>query len=59
MTTAPDRRSLPLVIRKRGTSYQLVAKTTGKVLGTHVTKAAANRQERAVQASKHAPRRKR
>lgn len=43
-----------MTIRKKGSKYQLVSKSTHKVLGTHPTKAAAQRQERAIQAAKHA-----
>ncbi len=43
-----------MVIEKQGGMYVLRSKTTGKVLGKHKTKAAAERQERAIQASKHA-----
>ena len=42
-----------MVIEKQGGKYVLRSKTTGKVLGRHETKAAAQKQERAVQASKH------
>lgn len=42
------------MIRKRGTRYALVSKATGKTLGMHATKAGAARQERAIQAAKHA-----
>jgi hypothetical protein len=42
-----------MVIEKQGGKYVLRSKTTGKVLGKHETKAAAQKQERAVQASKH------
>jgi hypothetical protein len=41
-------------IEQRGGKWVLLAKSTGKVLGTHATKAEAEEQERAVQASKHA-----
>ena len=41
------------MIRKRGSKYVLISKSTGKVLGTHPSKGAAARQERAIQASKH------
>jgi hypothetical protein len=40
------------VIRKRGKKYVLVSKSTGKTLGTHSTRAGAERQERAIQANK-------
>lgn len=42
------------VIKKRGGSWVLLSKKTGKVLGTHETKEQAEAQERAVQANKHA-----
>lgn len=41
-------------IKHQGGKWVLIAKSTGKVLGTHPTKEAAEAQERAVQASKHA-----
>lgn len=41
------------MIKKQGGYYVLKSKSTGKVLGRHPTKAAAARQERAIQASKH------
>lgn len=41
------------VIQKRGSKWVLLSKKTGKVIGTHPTKEAAEAQERAVQASKH------
>ena len=40
-------------IEQRGGKWVLLAKSTGKVLGTHATRAEAEEQERAVQASKH------
>jgi hypothetical protein len=40
------------MIRKEGGKYVLRAKSTGKVLGRHATRAAAERQERAIQARK-------
>lgn len=40
------------MIRKVGKKYKLVSKKTGRTLGTHSTRSAAMRQERAVQASK-------
>ena len=43
-----------MVIQKERGQYVLRAKSTGKVLGRHKTKAAAVKQERAVQAAKHA-----
>jgi hypothetical protein len=42
------------VIRKVGTKFKLKSKSTGKTLGTHSSRAAAARQERAIQASKAA-----
>lgn len=41
------------VIEHKGGKYVLLAKSTGKVLGTHATREEAEAQERAVQASKH------
>jgi len=38
-----------MTIRKEGSKFVLRAKSTGKVLGTHDTKAKAERQERAIQ----------
>ena len=40
------------MIRKEGGKYVLRAKSTGKVLGRHPTRAAAERQERAIQVRK-------
>ncbi len=40
-------------IEQRGGKWVLLAKSSGKVLGTHATKAEAEEQERAVQASQH------
>lgn len=40
------------MIRKRGKKWVLVSKTSGRVLGTHPSKAAAERQEAAVNISK-------
>jgi len=40
------------MIEKRGTKWVLLSKTTGRVLGTHPTKASAMKQERAIQISK-------
>jgi len=42
------------MIQRRGSRYVLVAKSTGKVLGTHKRKADAVVQERVIQAAKHA-----
>ena len=41
------------MIVKQGSKFVLKAKSTGKVLGKHDTKAQAEKQERAIQASKH------
>jgi len=41
-------------IEKRGSEYVLLSKKTGKVLGKHKTRAEAEAQERAIEASKHA-----
>lgn len=41
------------MIRKVGNKYVLYSRKTGKRLGTHPSKAAAMRQERAIEASKH------
>ena len=41
------------MIKKEGKKYVLRSRKTGKVLGRHDTRAEAERQERAVQASKH------
>lgn len=40
------------MIKKRGDKWVLVSKTTGKVLGTHSTKKAAESQEAAINISK-------
>lgn len=40
------------MIRKKGNKYQVVAKSTGKVLGSHATRAEALKQLRAIEASK-------
>lgn len=40
------------MIKKRGKKWVLVSKKTGRVLGTHPTKAGAERQEAAVNISK-------
>ncbi len=42
-----------MIIEKQGGQYVLKSKTTGRILGKHRTKAEAERQERAIQASKH------
>jgi hypothetical protein len=42
------------VIKKVGNKVKLISKSTGKTLGTHSSRAAAERQERAIQASKAA-----
>lgn len=41
------------MIVKRGNKYVLVSRSTGKTLGRHASRADAQRQERAIQASKH------
>jgi hypothetical protein len=40
------------MIRKRGKKHVLISKRTGRVLGRHTSRAAAERQERAIQISK-------
>jgi len=40
------------MIRKRGKKWALLSKSSGRVMGTHPTRAAAVRQERAVNLSK-------
>jgi len=42
------------MIKKVGSKFKLIAKSTGKTLGTHPSRAAAVKQERAIQASKAA-----
>jgi hypothetical protein len=42
------------VIKKAGSKFKLVSKSTGKTLGTHPSRVAAEKQERAIQASKAA-----
>lgn len=42
------------MIEKRGSSYVLLSRSTDRVLGTHPSYGAAMRQERAIQARKHA-----
>ena len=42
------------MIQKRHGKYVLKSKKTGKVLGRHASKAKAEKQERAIQAAKHA-----
>lgn len=42
------------MIEKRGSSYVLLSRSTGRVLGTHPSYEAAMRQERAIQVHKHA-----
>ena len=44
------------VISKQGSKWVLKSKKTGKVLGTHDSKAQALAQERAIQIAKHAHR---
>tara|TARA_Y100000310_G_scaffold157910_2_gene157361 strand:- start:1792 stop:1932 length:141 start_codon:yes stop_codon:yes gene_type:complete len=41
-----------MTVRKSGSQWKLIS-GKGKVLGTHATKAKAEAQERAIQASKH------
>jgi len=41
------------MIKKQKSGYVLVSKTTGKVLGKHKTKKEAEKQERAINRSKH------
>jgi hypothetical protein len=43
-----------MVIERQGGKYVLKSKTTGKVLGKHRSKTRAEKQERAIQAAKHA-----
>lgn len=43
---------MPYSIRKRGTQFDLVLKSTGKVLGHHGTKEQAVKQIQAIEASK-------
>jgi len=43
-----------MVIEKQGGKYVLKSKKTDKVLGKHRSKAKAEKQERAIQAAKHA-----
>lgn len=40
------------MIKKRGSKWVLISKTTGKVLGTHGTKKEAEKQEAAINISK-------
>lgn len=40
------------MIRRRGEGYVLLSKKTGKTIGRHPSKAAALRQERAIQVRK-------
>jgi hypothetical protein len=42
------------VIKKAGSKFKLISKSTGKTLGMHSSRAAAVKQERAIQASKAA-----
>lgn len=39
---------MPFKIEKRGNKYQVVNASTGKIKGTHATKAQANKQLRAL-----------
>ena len=48
-----DEIPLEKTIRKVGNKYQLVARSTGKVLGTHPSKEAAMKQEAAIKISQH------
>jgi hypothetical protein len=43
---------MPYMIRKKGSKFQLVNSETGRVLGTHDTRAEAMAQMRAVGANK-------
>ena len=43
-----------MVIEKQGGKYVLRSRKTRKVLGKHASKAKAEKQERAIQAGKHA-----
>lgn len=43
--------TMPYSVRKRGKQYMVVNKRTGKVKGTHSSKAKANRQLRALYAN--------
>ena len=40
-----------MTVRKKGSRFQLIS-STGKVLGTHSTRAGAEKQEKAIQISK-------
>lgn len=42
-----------MVIRKKGSKYELVSKKTGRNLGTYSTKAGAQKRERQVEYFKH------
>ena len=42
------------MIRKRGNKFVLLTSSGSRVLGTHASRASAERQERAIQAAKHA-----
>ena len=44
---------MPYDIKKKGTQFQLILERTGKVLGTHPSKAAAHKQIGAIESSKH------
>lgn len=50
---------MPWKVQKQGSKYAVVKETTGKVVGTHPTRAKATAQLRALYASEkpHAPRR--
>lgn len=43
-----------MTIRKQGSKWVLTTKGGGRVLGRHGTRAAAERQERAIEARRHA-----
>lgn len=43
---------MPYSIKKKGSQFDLILKRTGKVLGTHSSKAAARKQIAAIEASK-------
>ncbi len=47
---SPSRKNMTIV--KRGKKYVLLSKTTGRVLGTHPSRADAMKQEKAIQISK-------
>ena len=43
---------MPYNIKKKGTQFQLILERTGKVLGTHPSKEAAQKQIGAIESSK-------